>query len=93
MAHGLELDFDAIVEYETEHPEWSLMVAVGKAAETSRISDYNLLVGFLRKNGERMAPDYPAFLKGGCTAKDIFDAYHDGLTMLGFISEEDQSAE
>jgi len=93
MAGGLEMDFDAVVEYEAEHPDWSIMSAISAASASNRISDLNLITGFLRYNGERLAPDYIEFLRAGHTVKDMLDTFREGLTMLGFISGGAPSAE
>jgi len=89
----LEMDFDAVVEYELEHPEWSIMSAIGTASASNRISDMNLIVGFLRCDGQRMEPDYIAYLRSGHTVKEMLDTFREGLTLLGFISEDGPSAE
>lgn len=88
----LEMDCDAIVAYEIEHPDWSIVKAISEASN-NRISDMDRLTSFLRKNGENLGEDYLGFLKQGFTIDDMQTAFRDGLTMLGFISGADPSAE
>jgi len=89
----LEMDFDAVSDYESTHPDWSIVDAISKAADSKRITDMSLLVGFLKLDGVRIPPSYVDYLDRGLTVDDMLVAFREGLTLLGFISEGGPSEE
>lgn len=89
----LDMDFDAITDYESTHPDWSIVDAISKAADSKRISDMSLLCGFLRLDGSRIPSSYIDYLDRGLTVDDMLGAFREGLTLLGFISGDGPSAE
>ena len=89
----IEMDFDAVVQYEDAHPDWSIVDLISHAASSKRISDLNLLTSFLMINGQNLGSDYVSCLRNGLKIDDMLSAFREGLTLLGFISVADQSTE
>ena len=89
----LKMDFDAVVQYEEEHPDWSINKAVYHAVDSKRITELNLIVSFLQVDGERIDRGYVDCLNAGFKVDDMMQALRDGLEYLGFISVADPSAE
>lgn len=89
----LEMDFDKVVEYELEHPDWSIVECIGHATESRRITDMNLITSFLMLDKKNLGEDYLSCLRSGIKVDDIVAALREGLVLLGFISEAAQSTE
>lgn len=72
----IDLDLDRVVAYETEHPEWSLLVLVN-SLKRLRITDLNLMATFLGFES------FKAFVADGFTVSDMADMVA-GSKYLGF---------
>lgn len=84
ITRDIDLDIDAIVAYEEEHPEWSLFQLLEKM-KTARFSDMNLLARFLGYQ------DFKAWADEGYTFEDMAGAVQ-GSRFLGFTASDSETA-
>ena len=78
------LDFDKVCAYESEHPDWSLILEMRKFGKTLRFSTLDLLASFCHEGG------WKAWTSKGLTIGDLTKVLNEGLNELGFSSEADQ---
>ncbi len=84
ITRDIDLDIDAIVAYEEEHPEWSLFQLLERM-KSARFTDMNLLAKFLGYQ------DFKAWADEGYTFEDMAGAVQ-GSRFLGFTASDSEIA-
>lgn len=84
--YEVSLDFDAVCEYESQNPDWSIIQEVRLFGKNPRFTGLNILVGLTTFGG-----DWKAWSGEGMTISDLTEVITEGLNQLGFGSGEEES--
>lgn len=80
--HEFALDLDTIIEYENEHPDWSITDEIAQVSGKFRFSSMDKLARYIG------APSWEGFVNMGLGFEDLVTIFSEALKESGFpISE------